>query len=212
MGTSTASGSSGSSEQRWGKGTTVDRHYNRNKVKADPHYIPKGNNFSTKYEEGKPLPAGDKNSGSYWQNLVSTDGGKTLHTQKAARLAKEHGYNSPAYTLDHLHERQKAGISDLDPAGFNPNFYKGSSWKGKKGKTHTIPSDQDTIKAIPKLLGKFVPGSLLSENKRRRAISGKVWGSPKFKDKRFFMASRNPNKKTSNTSLKSNNQRRSLLG
>ena len=120
-----------------------------------------GNDFSSKYEAGKPLPAGDKNSASYWMNLTSTDGGKTLHNDKATALALEHGYKNAAYQIDHKNERQKAGIKDLDPAGFNTNFYKGNTFEmpSSKGhpaeglaKTKTIPSDKQTINALPKLI------------------------------------------------------------
>jgi len=116
-----------------------------------------GNDFSSKYEAGKPLPAGDKNSASYWMNLTSTDGGRTLHNDKATTLALEHGYKNAAYQIDHKNERQKAGIKDLDPAGFNTNFYKGNTFEGTKGhpaerKSYTIPSDKQTINALPKLI------------------------------------------------------------
>jgi hypothetical protein len=155
--TSPSGNGGGSPEKRWGNGGTVESHYARNSVKADPHYIPKGNDFSSKYEAGKPLPAGDKNSSSYWQNLVSTDGGKTLHTLDASKLALESGYKNPAYQLHHSYERQKAGISDFDIEGFKPSFYKGMpAYKGKDGKTYSIPSDKETLESIPKAGGKFL--------------------------------------------------------
>ena len=136
-----------------------------------------GSDFSSKYEAGKPLPAGDKNSASYWMNLTSTDGGTTLHNDKATALALEHGYKNAAYQIDHKNERQKAGIKDLDPAGFNTNFYKGNtiempSSKGHPAeglpKTKTIPSDKQTINAYPELLAKFLPGGLFTSSAKKK--------------------------------------------
>ena len=135
-----------------GLGTAIPTHQTASKPRGYS-----GNDFSSKYEAGKSLPAGNKNSSSYWQNLTSTDGGKTLHPEKATALALEHGYPHPAYRIDHKSERQKAGIKDLDPAGFNTNFYQGNSFEGTKGhpaerKSYTIPSDKQTINALPKLI------------------------------------------------------------
>ena len=138
-----------------------------------------GNDFSSKYEAGKPLPAGDKNSASYWMNLTSTDGGKTLHNDRATTLALEHGYKNAAYQIDHKNERQKAGIKDLDPAGFNTNFYKGNSFEGTKGhpaerKSYSIPSDKQTINALPKLI--------MNTNLMRAMFGGKPAKGTKTKD------------------------------
>lgn len=85
---------------------------------------------------------GDSRNSSYYSNKAGGD------PKQAAKLALMAGDRHAAYMLDHLSQRQEAGVGWLE--GLNPDFYKGMTMSGHPTETPlSIPSDRDTINSIP---------------------------------------------------------------